>query len=165
MTVITQSLGAETRALVDLLVATPVGQIVTFATMSNTIGRPIGERRHLIPRAMTIAAKESGAIFGGVRTVGYQRLAAQDAHILGHHTRRRMRNSAKRTTAAIVSAISHANDLPDAAKVRAYAEVNALELVRHITADKHVLAQPPEAKAEPVARTMRQFARSIGAID
>lgn len=162
---IAQTLSADTRALVDLLTATPVGQVVTFASMSNAIGRPIADRRHLIPRAMHLAAKESGAIFGGVRTVGYQRLPAQDAHLLGAHTRRRMRRSAKRTTDAIVSAISHANDMPDAAKVRAYAEVNAMALIRHIATDKEVLAATAEPKAEPVALTMRKFARQIGAID
>ena len=162
---ITQSLGAETRALVDLLTATPVGQVVTFASMSTAIGRAITDRRHLIPRAMTIAAKESGAIFGGVRGIGYQRLAATDAHLLGHHTRRRMRNSAKRTTNAIVSAITHANNMPDGPKARAYAEVNALALIKHMATDKEVLARVSEAKAEPVAVTMRAFARQMGAID
>lgn len=162
---ITQSLGAETRTLVDLFVATPVGQTITFASMSSAIGRPITDRRHLIPRAMHIAAKEAGAIFGGVRSVGYQRLPATDAHMLGSHTRRRMRRSAKRTTDAIVSAISHANDMPDAARLRAYAEVNALALIRHIAADKEVLASTAEPKAEPVALTMRRFAQQIGAVD
>ena len=162
---IVQTLSTDTRALVDLLVATPIGATVTFADMTGAIGRPIQDRRHLIPRAMTIAAKEAGAIFGGVRTVGYQRLPAQDAHLLGAHTRRRMRRSAKRTSDAIVSAIAHTNDMPDAAKVRAYAEVNAMALIRHISADTEVLAATAEPKAEPVALTMRRFARQIGAID
>lgn len=162
---ITQALAPETRAIVDLLVSTPVGQTVTFAAMSGAIGRPIAERRHLIPRAMAIAAKESGAIFGGVRTVGYQRLPAKDAHLLGAHTRRRMQRSAKRTTDAIVAAVTMANDIPDAAKVRAYAEVNAMALIRHIATDKEVIAATVEPRAEPVALTMRRFARQIGAVD
>ena len=161
----TESLSAETRALVTLFTSIPVGDTVTYVAMSSAIGRPIQDRRHLIPRAMTIAAKESGAIFGGVRTVGYKRLPAQDAHILGAHTRRRIRRSAKRTTDAIVSAINHANDMPDAAKVRAYAEVNSMALIRHLASDKEVTASASAPKPEPVAVTMRRFARALGAID
>lgn len=163
MHIIAQTLNPEARALANLFAATSVGAVVTYAAMTAAIGRDIHARRHLIPRALTIAAKEAGAIFGSVRKVGYQRLAATDAHMLGAHTRGRIRRSAKRTAEAIVSAVSAANDMPDDARRRAFAEVNAMGLIRHLATDKAVSAVVAEPKAEPVAHTMRRFAEAIGA--
>ena len=161
---VTQTLSAECRALADLFAATPVGKTVTYAAMSQAIGRNIADRRYLAIRAMHVATRETGAIFGSVRGAGYMRLKPQDAHMLGAHTRGRIRRSAKRAADAIVAAVQSANDMPDDAKRRAYAEVNAMALVRHITADKQVSAAASEPKAEPVAITMRKFAEQIGAI-
>lgn len=159
---ITQTTNPDTRALADLLCATSVGGTVTYADMTKAIGRDIMSRRYLIPRAISLAAKEAGAIFGGVRRVGYQRLAPSEAHILGAHVRGRIRRSAKRTSDAITSALATANDMPDAERRRAFAEVNSLNLIRHLAADKRVAATVAEPKAEPVAIVMRRFAEQIG---
>jgi len=161
---IAQTIAPDTAAIVDLFVRASVGSTVTYADMTAAIGRSIAERRHLIPNAMRIAARDHGAIFGSVRAVGYKRLPAEDAHLLGGHTRRRIRNSAKRIVAAIVSAVERANDMPDGAKRRAYAEVNAMSLIRHIAADKQVSSASSDAKPEPVGIVMRRFAEQIGAI-
>lgn len=159
---IAQTIAPDTQAIVDLLTAASVGDTVTFAAMSEAIGRPIKTRSHLIPRAIHIAARDHGAIFGSIRGVGYQRLAAHDAHLLGAHARRRMRRSAKRTSEAITAAVTKANDLPAAARRRAYAEVNAMALIRHLATDKQVTATVAEPKAEPLAVTLRRFAQQIG---
>jgi hypothetical protein len=162
---ITQTLSADSRALATLFAEAPVGGTVTYAAMSDAIGRSITPRRYLALRALQIVNRETGAIFGSVRGVGYQRLAATDAHMLGAHARGRIRRTAKRTASAIQSAIDTANDMPDEAKRRAYAEINALSLIRHLSRDKPVAAATPEPKAEPVAITMRRFAESIGATE
>lgn len=161
---VTQSLSVECRTLADLFSAAPVGGTISYADMSRAIGRNIADRRYLALRAMQVATRETGAIFGSVRGVGYQRLQPQDAHMLGAHTRGRIRRSAKRTADAIVAALQSTNNMPDDARRRAYAEVNAMHLVRHITTDKQVSAASPEPKAEPVAITMRRFAEQIGAV-
>lgn len=159
---IAQTTSPDTRALVDLLTATTVGGTVTYADMTAAIGRDIHARRHLIPRAITLAAKEAGAIFGSVRRVGYQRLAPTDAHILGAHARGRIRRSAKRASDAIHSAVTVANDMPDAERRRAFAEINSLSLIRHLARDTVVAATVSEPKAEPVGHVMRRFAQQIG---
>jgi hypothetical protein len=160
-----QTMSPDTAAIVALLTAASVGATVTYEQMSHAIGRPIGDRRYLLPAAIRIAARDHGAIFGTVRKIGYQRLPATDAHILGAHTRRRIRSSAKRAAEAIVSAVERANDLPDGAKRMAYAEVNSMSLIRHLATDKQVSAAPSEAKAEPIAIVMRRFALAIGAVE
>lgn len=161
---VAQTLSAECRALADLFAAAPVGGTVTYAAMSHAIGRSIADRRYLALRAMQVATRETGAIFGSVRGTGYMRLKPQDAHMLGAHARGRIRRSAKRAADAITAAVQAANDMPDDAKRRAYAEVNAMALVRHITTDKQVSAASTEAKAEPVGVVMRRFAQQIGAV-
>ncbi len=161
-----QSLSPETRALADLLNSASVGATVTFHDMSRAIGRPIASRRYLISRALILAARETGAIFGTVRSVGYQRLEAQDAHILGAHSRRRIRRTAQRASTMISAAVAKANDMPDPARRKAFAEMNALALIRHVASDREVTAtHAAEPKAEPVALLMRRFARQIGAVD
>ena len=159
---VTQALSADTRTLADRLTATPIGGTVTYAAMTEAIGRSIVPRRYLALRAMHVANKESGAIFGSVRGVGYQRLAATDAHLLGAHARGRIRRTAKRAADSILAAVDAANDMPDGAKRQAYAEVNAMALIRYLATDKKVSAATPEPKAEPVAITMRRFAEQIG---
>lgn len=162
---ITQTLSTETRVLADLFAAAPIGGTVTWEEMSRAIGRNIMDRRYLALRAMAVANSECGAIFGNVLRVGYQRLPPQDAHILGSHMRGRIRRGAKRTSDTIIAAVQSSNDMPDEAKRKAYAEVNALGLLRMIATDRHVAAATPEPKPEPVAITMRRLAQQIGAID
>lgn len=162
---ITESLQAETRALVDLFVAAPINGVVTFSEMSRVIGRPIGLRRHLVPRAMRIASRESGAIFGNVRGEGYKRLAAEDAHLLGSTARRRIRRTAKRASEAIVAAVMVNNSISSEAKRKAYAEVNTMGLIRHIATDRAVAKAneiADDSKPEPVAIVAQRFAREIG---
>lgn len=162
---ITQTLSAECRALADLFAAAPVGGTITYDALTQAIGRPIVERRYLALHAMRVATRETGAIFGSVRGVGYQRIPPQDAHILGSHARSRIRRNAKRASDAISAALRATNDMPDAAKRKAYAEINSMALIRHLATDKQVAAGSPEAKAEPVAIVMRRFAQAIGAAD
>ena len=161
---IAEAIAPETAALVELLAATPVGEVASYTAMSSAIGRDIAARRYLIPSAIRHAAIQHGAIFGTVRGVGYKRLASTEAYILGAHARRRIRRSAKRASDAIVEAMSKANDMPDAEKRRAYAEVNALALVRHIASDKEVTATVAEPKAEPVAIVARRVAQAMGLV-
>lgn len=158
---IIQTLSAECRAVADMFTASPVGGVVTYAAMSQAIGQPIQNKRYVALRALEVANRECGAIFGVVRGVGYQRLAAQDAHVLGAYTRGRIRKAAGRTIKHMAAAISSANNMPDDAKRRAYAEINSLALARHIAGDKQITAAAGEAKAEPVAVVMRRFAEQI----
>lgn len=162
---ISQAANPDARALADLFKSVSVGAIVNYTDMTEAIGRNIHDRRHLIPRALTLAAREAGAIFGSVRKIGYQRLSPQEAHILGANARGRIRRTAKRTAEAISAAVSTANDLPDAEKRRAYAEINSLNLIRHIAADKQVSASEVTPRAEPLGIVMRRFARTIGAAE
>ena len=157
------TLSPETRALADLLSAASVGDTVTFDAMSAAINRPIASRRYLIFRALACVSEESGAVFGSVRGVGYQRIAANDAHMIGAHARRKIRRTAKRTADTITSAVHHANNLSDDDLRKAYSEVNALGLIRHLAADRVVRATPSETKPEPVGITMGRFARALGA--
>jgi hypothetical protein len=156
-----QHLSAEVRVIADLLKAASVDDTVTYAAMSQAIGQPIQAKRYLALRALEVANKESGAIFGSVRCVGYQRLPAQEAHVLGSHTRGRIRKAAARTIRHITAALDAANDMPMPAKLKAYTEINSLALARHIASDKQITAATGDAKAEPVAVVMRRFAQQI----
>lgn len=157
-----QSLSTEARTIADLLSAAAVGATVSYADMSRALGVPIQQKRYILLRALAVANRESGAIYGAVRGVGYQRLAPQDAHILGAHARGRIRSTAKRAATHMTAALATANDLPDAAKRKAFAEINALSLLRHLASDKKVEAAAGEPKAEPVGVVMRRFAEAIG---
>lgn len=151
-------INAATLALMDTLRQTPVGEIVTFAELSNAIGMDVRQSRYLLHSALTILQREEGACFGNRRGIGYQRLRADDAPKIGNHTRLITRRAAKRGRKKITSLINRANDLSDDARRLALREISTLGLIEHISKDNTQLKPDPDRLApEPVAITARRF--------
>lgn len=160
----TSETAPEVRALADLFLAAPVGGVVKFEDMEKALGRGLNSFRHLIPRARVVASKEAGALFESVRTLGYRRLPASDAHRLGQHARRRIRRTARKAAGQIVSAVVKANDMPADAARAAYREVSVLNLISHLSQEKAMPEPPKDAKPEPLAITARKMLERMGAI-
>lgn len=159
----TLTLSADTRTLTDRFLATPVGATIRYSDMSAAIGADIQARRHLILRAIAIASREAGAIFGSVRGVGYKRLASEDASVVGAHARHRIRSTARRSSRVIQRAVEVANDMSEPARVKAYAEISALSLIQHVATDKARSAVSISDKPQPVAITLRAMMDQIKA--
>ena len=161
---ITTEISADARAIADLLIACPVGEVVTFAAMSTAIGRDIRARRHVISTARRVAEREEGAVFTIERHAGYKRLdAARVADVIGTTTRAHIRRAARRSVKSLHEGTKRVNDLPPEVQRKVAAEMSALGLIEHIARDK---AAAPAAdgplKPQPVAVTARAVLSALG---
>lgn len=152
-------LSADTRAVADLLMACPVGEVARLDAMTAAIGRDILAARHIIGAARRVAQREAGAVFVPERGVGYRRLSAERAtETLGAVARKHIRRTAGRTRRALVAATASANDLSPEAQRRAARELSVLGVIEHVSQDKHAQTKEHDSmKPEPVALVMRRF--------
>jgi hypothetical protein len=160
-------LSNDARAVADLLASCQVGELVTYAAMSEAIGRNIKHYRHIIDAARRVAAREAGAVFAVERGDGYRRLeAAQVAPVLGSATRKHLRVTARRKIRTIRHGTDRANDLTPEDQRRVAAEISALGLIEHMARDQ--VARPADngpTKPEPVAITARRFLSALTGTD
>ena len=159
-------LSAETRAVADLLAATPVDAGVTMAELSQAIGRDITKCRHVIAAARRVAMRESGAVFSSERGVGYRRLSPDRASlVLGPGARKHIRRTARHAQRGLIAATSRSNDLPPETQRRISAEISVLGLVEHLSRDKVMVpADDASLKPMPVAVAAKEFfSRIVGA--
>lgn len=156
------ALEADTQAITELLGATQIGQVCTYAAMSDALGRDIRGRFYVLLRAVRCLNRDTGALFGAVRGVGYKRLPAEDAHQIGSHARARIRRTAHRTSKTIGAALDKANDLSPEARRRAVAEVSAMNMLAHLATDRVVDAQAGDDKPPVLAEALRGVMKHLG---
>jgi prophage DNA circulation protein len=158
-------LSADARAVADLLLACPIGETVSLASMSDAIGRDIRKHRHVIVTARRVAEREAGAVFTSVRGIGYQRLDAErTVAVVAPAARKHIARSAKRAARSLHASMSKANDLPMDVRRRAVHELGVLGIIEH-AARERVKTLPAEAptRPEPVAVVaQRWLARMTG---
>jgi hypothetical protein len=156
------TISTEVRALTDRFLETPVEGTITFADMSKAIGKSIHARRWIMQRVLHIASRESGAIFSSVRGVGYKRLSAEEASVVGSHARTRIRRTSRKASLVISRAVEMANQLSENGRRSAYREISSLQLLQHISTDKSVKAtEQADDKPQPVAFTMKAMMDQI----
>lgn len=158
-------ISADARAIADILIACPVGEVISLATASSAIGRDITKCRHILATARRVALREAGAAFSTEPRNGLRRLSAERAtEVIGPSARRHIRKAAGRARKVLIAATEGANDLsPDAQRRRA-AEISALGLMEHIARDN--ITRPSETastKPMPVAITAQEFLARIQA--
>jgi hypothetical protein len=158
-------ISADTRAVVDALLACPIGETVTFAALSAAIGRDITRHRHIVVAARRVAEREAGAVFTNVRGVGYRRLDAETTvAVVAPAARKHIARSAKRAARSINAAISKVNYLPMEARRRAVHELGVLGIIEHAARERvPKLSDDAPTKPEPVAVVARRWlARMTG---
>jgi len=143
------------------LSATKIGEVCSYAAMSDAIGRNVAGCRYLVLKAIRRLNKDEGAIFAAVHRVGYKRLAAEDAHQIGSATRARIRHAANRASTTISRAVERANDMAPEARRRANAEIGAMAMLAHLATERVTVLQAND-RPQPVAVTMREVLRRMG---
>ena len=152
-------LSPDARTVADVLIACPVGELVTLAAMSAAIGRDITGCRHVLATARRVAMREVGAVFTTEPRTGLRRLSAERAtEVIGPNARQHIRRTAGKARRALVAATDGANDLSDSALRRRAAEISALGLMEHIARDVTVKpSSDAPTKPTPVAVTARNL--------
>jgi hypothetical protein len=158
-------ISADARAIADILIACPIGEMISLAAASSAIGRDITRCRHILDTARRVALRETGAVFSTEPRNGLRRLSAERAtEVIGPNARRHIRKAASRARKVLIAATEGANDLtPDAQRRRA-AEISALGLMEHIARDN--MTRPSDdasTKPLPVAITAQAFLARIQA--
>jgi len=150
-------LSPDARALADLLVACPIGSVITYNQMTAAIGRDITACRHVLARARQVALREVGAAFVVEVRVGLRRMSAEEVvTTTGPVARQHIRRTARRALKTLASATKAQNDMPPEMQRRLSAEQSSMALLEHITRDR-VVAPKDDAptKPTPVAVTAR----------
>lgn len=117
------------QKLVDLLSATPIGQILRYDRIKAVTDLRTEQVRPLIYKAMREVNKAHGAVFLNVREEGYKRAPNGEVHVLGENARRSIRGKSRRTAKALSSAVSKTNDLDREQRNRIHSEIATLGLV------------------------------------
>lgn len=158
-----QEQSPDVAALAAALAALPVGDTVTYSTLSKVIGRDVRAVPWRLSAALAKAAADHGAVFATERRVGYKRLPANEANILGHNARRRIRRQAKRTSARLQSLIRVTNDMDEPTARKLYQEVNSLNLLAELSRDKAASAAVNGTGApEPVGVVAQRMMAVLG---
>lgn len=150
-------LSPDARAIADLLINCPIGELVTLAAASEAIGRDITACRHVLATARRVAMREAGAVFTTEPRAGLRRMSPERAtEVIGPNARRHIRKTASKARRALVAATEGANNLTDEALRRRAAEISSLGLMEHIARDAAVKPAPDApTKPQPVAITAR----------
>lgn len=158
-------LSVETRALADRLLLVSYGGTITKHELSAVIGRDIEGCRHLLYSAFNLVRRESGAVFGVVRNVGYQRLTVEQVPAVGAVARRHIGRTARKARKSIVAALAKANGVDPAVSLRSNSELSALGLIAHLSRDQNTKPTAEMEKAPlPVAKAAQAFLEHIGAV-
>lgn len=156
-------LSPDTRAIADRLSTVPHGATIGLGDLSAVIGRDIRQCRHLLYAAYAVVRRETGAIFGSVRNVGYQRLSIDQVPAIGSTARKRVRRTARRASRDINASLAKANDVSNAVRLKANAELSMLGLVEHMARDSAVKpSEDMNIAPQPVAVAARAFLERIG---
>jgi hypothetical protein len=119
------SRSTQTLALMDLLRAAPIGNVITYRALSNAIGEDIqgGARRYLLSAVKALFA--DGLAFGTVRKQGVKRLTSAEIPAIGDaallHIGRTSRRARRR-----MGVISSMNDVPNAVRIKVNASASLL---------------------------------------
>ncbi len=156
-------ISADTRSIADLLIACPVGEMVTLAAMSEALGRDITACRHIAASARRIAQRECGAVFTTERGRGLRRLSPERViETIGPAARTHIRRTARRARRTLLAGTAGTNSLPAEAQRRLAMEASVLGLMEHIARDSTATAKPTSpTKPMAVAVTARMLLSTI----
>ena len=128
------TLSTQTIALTDLLRTASIGQVVSYARLSEAIGEDVTGARHHLYTAMK-ALHDEGMSFGVVRTEGVKRLTAHELPAIGDAALQHIRRTSKRTKRRL-SIVNAMNDVPNEARVKINATVSQLGVIEMMSSSK-----------------------------
>jgi len=153
-----QEMSGDTRLLYQHLVASEVGQVLSYAELGAVINRNVqGDARHILQSARNKALCDDGVVFDVVVNVGLKRLSdVEIATSTGEHHIGRMRRTARRCVRQLACV---ASELPAEVATRYNASMMVANLVGLACSRKKVralegLVQERGNKELPIAATI-----------
>lgn len=155
-------ISADTRALANRLTQVPFGETITYAQLSEVIGRDIRTCRHLLHTAFNVVMREAGALYSVNRSVGYVRVAAERCAEIGRSSRAKIRRTARRGRKGMTALLAKANDVPNAVRLDVNKELGTLGLMEHLSRDSSVSALAEQEQPMPVAKVAKMALAAMG---
>jgi hypothetical protein len=156
-------LSPRTRALIDVLRLVPLGDVVTYATLSATLGENVQKTAaQALASARRIVERDEGIVFQVVRKVGLRRIHADEAPDIGTAARRKMNRASRRAVQTMTRAAHASNGLSPDAQRRLSAEVSAHGLLQELTRDAAVDRLQEKGKVVGPALVAQSFIDHLG---
>lgn len=154
MTVPDFARSTQTLKLIEVLQAASIGDILSYAKLSESIGEDIQtDARHYLYSAMN-ALQGDGVAFGTVRGQGIKRLTADEIPAIGDaallHIRRSSRRARKRMRVA-----DGMNDMSNESRVKINATASLLGAIEHFSTGKSAAKAAEEVKTHGVLPPMK----------
>lgn len=138
------SRSTQTLALIEALQAAPIGAVVTYGTLSDTIKEDVQNgARHFLYSAMR-AVQADGLAFGTVRNMGVKRLTADEIPAIGDAALLHIRRSSRRARQRM-GVVSGMNDVSNETRIKVNASASLLGVIEHFSTGK--TAKKAEAAA------------------
>lgn len=125
---------ADAKTLADLMRGVAIGDVLTYQTMSEAIGRDVLDDRGVMYTARGIVQREDRMVFDSVHKHGIKRLADIEIVSLGDRARSRVRKIARRAAQAIVCV--NYDEMPREAQVKHNTALSMLGVMQELTTDK-----------------------------
>lgn len=142
----------ETLALVELLAATPPGQLLTFERLGAVAGLDVRRHLHLFTSARRIAEREHGVVYRNERAIGYRRLSTDEIPAVEVRAADHQRSVARQTIQTLTRGVERANDIPTQTQLRLNAGLARQGIIARLAARRTLtpiiqageLQSPPE---------------------
>lgn len=156
---------ADLKALTDTLASVPIGGTISYAELSEAIGRDARKCRYLLLKAMNDLNKEQGAAFAAVRGMGYRRVGVDKAAQFGETRRASFRRVSRRTMKQMQNMVAKTNDVPADVHRKVSQELSALGIIELVSSRKAVEALPLRTKPVPTGIAMRRMLEGLGVLE
>ncbi|WP_065091457.1 hypothetical protein [Rhizobium leucaenae] len=152
--------------LVDAFLQVSVQGLITHNDIAGIIGKKTTSPEAIKHSAFRIASDDHGVVFENVRGAGYRRIAAGDVHRVGTQTRHSIRGKAKRGSKKITAVLStNSNSMTNSERIRAYAEVGILGMIRmaagHNSAEKAYREAERQQEKRQKPPTQEEISRAV----
>lgn len=124
-------IGIDAKTIADMMISTPVGEVLTYEAMSKAIGRNVLGQRRSIRSAINFCITEHRSVFAVVTGVGYRRLNDSEAVSTGESYIKRIRRAAMRGIKRV--ACANYEKLNDSDKIKHNVNTTVLAMVSEST--------------------------------
>lgn len=155
----TPEIEADIQALSAALEACPIGETVSYAALSEAIGRDVRNCRHVLAAARRQAEENTGHLFQTIRTVGVKRLTAEEIPAVGLGVMRHVRRSARAGMNRLAAV--RVNDMPEGEARKIIAHRSMLGAIALVADGRKATSLLPDiektAQTVPAGRVLELF--------
>lgn len=151
---------ADILAIKELMIACPIGEVITYRAVSDAIGRDIQiKARYLLQAAIRVAEKETGARYACVHHIGIKRLPVEEIPSIGTACVGKIRRAAQRGIKRLSGVRENAPPIVQKQINAQCAQLGAVALIARNESTKKIEGQTEPSHILPIGKTLALFAQ------